>query len=215
MHNILLIGDTFNENLKCIDKDDIGQDPNIDSLLLATDEICEILSIDQPEIGLMRHNPIGKNSLYAISYGTYELESPDKPVILLFWNNIEKYVKSRAEYIGIFAHEIRHVYQKSNGERPANAKGYEALADKHEIDADGFAICYIAYHAKISLAEAADIVCVNEKTASPKWFDARLKRATDIEPIFKKSIEKKNKQNSFESKPKKGIFRKFINIFIK
>ena len=136
-------------------------------------------------------------------------------MILLFWATIQKDIKSPYEYIGILAHEFRHIYQKTNGEKPANAKGDEALWDKHEIDADGFAICYVAHLFKKSLAEAADIVCGGEKVKSKKCFDARLEKAEEIDPIFRKSVEEISNPDSSEPEPKKGIFRRILNKLFK
>ena len=84
---------------------------------------------------------------------------------------------------GVIAHEIRHLYQNIY-DPDINAEYAQSYTDslRHpaEIDADAFAIWYLAGGAHISYEAAADIICPVEKEHDPEFFHKRIEAATKI-----------------------------------
>ncbi len=130
----------------------------------------------------------------AYSYSNYQYPNLKRTVIMLAWedmNNSELYLK------GVLAHELRHMWQdKYKPEiRVKNASGYlGSLADEAEIDADAYAINFIASNfLDWDFDRAADIMCPFEKEHDPEAYIQRLNRAKTYcnnhpQPWYKKIL---------------------------
>ena len=118
---------------------------------------------------------VSKQAAYL--YSKHQYTNLKRTVILLALKDIDSdlYLK------GVLAHEMRHMWQDKNKPeiREKNASGFlESLTDEAEIDADAYAINYIANNClERDFGHAADILCRFEKEHDPEAYKQRLERA--------------------------------------
>ena len=144
-------------------------------------EICRTLSIEEePHLAFL-------NELTSIDPATFAMTrlqgmritpdktNLDKDIILLVYHEA-----TYNKLAGTLAHELRHMWQNENNEKIQRTKaiGIDALYDEAEIDADAFAIYYMASrYFDFNYRECADIICSFEKKTDKKAYEIRLKRA--------------------------------------
>ena len=207
MHNIRL-KDTHNDSIiTCIDEVDKTTNPT--ALLTHTfaKDICKVLGINMPEICLHTgdQDTTTGYELYAVTYGSHDSILPGKPLVIIFLKTIVKYKKNPGEFISILAHELRHVWQETQGNIGIGAKGFEAFSDRAEIDADDFAIWYLSEVTGFSLKEAADLSCESLKIIARKWYMARLTKAGNLARQYER--------DKSAIKPSKDLFDQILDKF--
>lgn len=144
------------------------------------EKVCTYFNMELPPIKLKRTlHPIGIKA----SGTTAQMGRTVTPLNIKWLKVPHVYLATKnvtqAEFIGTLFHELRHVWQyyfnREINEFPAI--GFqESLLHPAEIDADAFAIAALSLIMKISLLEAADIVCPDEKNI-PIAFNLRLNQS--------------------------------------
>ncbi len=149
----------------------------VEALAKELDVECPALSIRQSII-LMDPKTKLLSKQAAFSYSKHQYPNLERTVILLAFDDMgdsDIYLK------GVLAHELRHMWQDKNKPeiRVKNASGYwESLTDEAEIDADAYAINFIASNFLAwDFENAADILCPYEKEHNPEAYTQRLERA--------------------------------------
>lgn len=119
---------------------------------------------------------------------------------------------SGLQYTGTVAHEIRHVWQDIHApeinKKPAVTYG-ESLLHPAEIDADGYAIWYIS-SSKLSIEDAAALLCPDEKAHHPDAYLLRIKKAHEM-----KALTDTERANMYTPKehPYASVFGIIRNLF--
>ena len=157
--------------------------------------LSNLLKIPCPYIGLtprMRRHSQTDNSVSvqnAICYTPQDIPSLDNNVILLSMENSDF-----KTILGYLAHELRHIWQNQYSDLNLHpADGFiESLTHPAEIDADGYAIWYLSNRTKLSLEDAAALICPEEQKHYQKEFQQRLEKASYFKQI-RPSLMKKLK----------------------
>jgi hypothetical protein len=198
MHKVKFVNEENDTTLDCIDYNDLFNDDysdtgkkTIDTAIGTVKELSCILGIEEPDICLMR-GLFDDPDLDAVSYAPYEIKSLKNDLIVMSMAAITyKYNDvSYLAFIGIFAHEVYHCFDKHKKPIKKPARGNDTLSDKHEIYADAFAIWYLSAKLNISYEDAADIICQNEKIFGKEWYDFRIKKAKKWNKKYAKAIAK-------------------------
>lgn len=141
--------------------------------------ICDILHMDVPNIAIDPELDIDK---FGFTYHKKDWKLLEKSLIVMRWNESEFF------YIGMLAHELRHVWQgmyarKIMGERCDYASTVEeAASNPAEIDADGFAVYYLHKMTGKSMDECAEIFLADSVAAIS--YARRLDRAEEIADVL-------------------------------
>ena len=203
MHQIKFINAENDTSLDCIDYNDLFNDnytdagkQTIDTAIGTVKELSSILGIEEPDICLMR-GLFDDPDLDAVSYAPYEIKSLKNDLIVMSMAAITyKYSDvSYLAFIGIFAHEMYHCFDKHKKPIKNPARGDDAMSDRHEIYADAFAIWYLFTKLNFSYEDAADIICQNEKIFGKKWYDYRIKKAKKLSKKWDKKYSKNMAKN--------------------
>lgn len=172
-----------------------------DSIFRFVVNVCTLLNTDVPNIAIGNIMPsinpdTGEVSEQMAKTWTLEdLPSLDKPLIYIgvkYPNG--KPLEDNILLAGVIAHEIRHLWQKKYhaSEYAEIAKGFtDSLYNPAEIDADAFAIAYVAHGS--DMEKVGQHICKNEYEKYPCAFDDRLKKANEIIADMKRSAESKRK----------------------
>ena len=152
-------------------------------LFLVADDICESLDISCPDIATTNtlvtaaeDGTLVENT--AMLFSNKKHSHLDKPIMLIATARNDKYLM-----LGSIAHELRHQWQEENRPELSDhyAYGMDTLYDEAEIDADSFAIRYIAINAfNDDYEEAAKHVCPFEKELCEDAYNLRIERAKQL-----------------------------------
>lgn len=160
------------------------------------DKISKELNIECPDIGLINQIRAIHPTTKLVSVQGAQMFTPDDSADLdtnLIMMSYEDFDPLRFE--GTLAHEMRHIWQRQYQPNLLNNKSIgfgESLSNPAEIDADAYAFNYLSKKHKISLEEAAAIICPEEKAHYKDAYYKRLNRAYDLQKnnFFKKIIAK-------------------------
>lgn len=160
------------------------------------DRIASQLQVPCPDIGFMpciHQQDLATSSIS--EQGAKSYTTNDFPELT---NNL---IVISAQYpyheilVGILAHEIRHIWQHiyvpDINQYPAQGF-FQSLTHPAEIDADGYAICYISQELNITLNNAAEIICREECQHYPDDYIIRIKKATEIKDNMQSKSNKKS-----------------------
>ena len=163
------------------------------ALYCMADQICESLDIKCPDITIHPYIERRINNCKHITGGVFYkiTECNPKPsnniLILSVLSDInESYneKKHANRLLGTLAHELRHIWQDKHPEIFASDKhacGFDdSLYDDKEIDADGYAIYYLNVNKKLSIKEAANLMCPEESKNNRDAFQKRINVAKQL-----------------------------------
>lgn len=145
-------------------------------------KLSDKLKVPCPYLGLapqlhLKH-PDGSVSVQDARYYTSKnIRTIDNSLLIL---SAEAYDPEKI--VGILAHEMRHIWQETHlaiDQDPA-AGFIESLTHPAEIDADGYAIWYLASEQRLTLEAAAAILCPEEKMSHAAAYDLRLSCAKKL-----------------------------------
>lgn len=150
--------------------------------------LCRMLHVELPDLAILDSiryvNPLTGQMTQEVGRSITTQEEPALSNNIII---VSLEFKSPEYITAILAHEVRHFWQKKYHpeEYSEVAMGYgDSLLNHAEIDADGFAIYYIAKYAPMYIEKAARIVCPKEKKDSPKGFMKRIERAKEMQDLI-------------------------------
>lgn len=181
------------------------------NVFTVTEFMCKQLKIPCPDIAIVyKLNCIDYKAneyLGAYLYTTQDIPALKNNLILF---NVSSPGENDFRLTGTFAHEMRHIWQYKYHPtmNTSHANGFmESLTHPGEIDADGYAIYYLAKATGISMNDAADIMCPEERKNYPEAYTKRLEKAKEIACLLATdSCHSERKKMSFFEKIKKHLY---------
>lgn len=170
---------TFNK------KSDLGLDPFIKKSFRMAGYMAAELGVKVPYLRikpeyLMRENELDGSLTQEVAHTYFpNNENNLKNALVILSSVVDDWV-----FNGSFAHEMRHLWQKKYHPEKCEfwANGFqEALIDPLEIDADAYAIYYLAKHMGLPVEEVAEHICPNEKKCYRPAYDFRVEKAKNFD----------------------------------
>jgi hypothetical protein len=166
-------------NIKFLSREFAEDDEKYAITYSCCEKICELLKIEIPNISIS--SDLGGGKL-GYTFHRKDWKVLDKSLIQMIWN------EDQFHYVGVLAHELRHVWQgvyakQILGKRIDYARnGEEAGSNPAEIDADGFAVFYLHMISGKSIDECAEKFLDGMVCTIP--YIRRVDRAEDISDMI-------------------------------
>ncbi len=213
MRKIIIGGDEISY-AKEKDLPDPELNPNMNEfykyVFTVSSDICSQLEIPTPDIALyrcLRRKYKPDNIIGGFCYTPDDDPNLETPMLLISYE-----IENIAIILGIIAHEHRHIWQYYHAKNlnAHHANGFdESTEHPAEIDADGYAIYFVSNYYGISMDEAANFICPEEKKKYPAAYSSRLAKAHELKSFFD---FQKLQSSSLKNVKKNEIFEKLKHL---